>query len=97
VGRNRAEAHGRGRVRFARPGPSAIRARLVGILSARAMDDTLLGEDGENLSNVVPAELLRDAERQLERRALHMTDQDVEIIGIDQRALRRSVEEVAGV
>ena len=33
-------------------------------------------------------------ERQLERRALHVIDQDVQVVGIDQRVLGRRVEEV---
>ena len=40
------------------------------------------------------AELLVVRERQLERGALHVVEQDVQVVGIDQRVLRRRVEEV---
>ena len=36
-------------------------------------------------------------ERQLERRALHVVDEDVQVVGIDQRVLRRRIEEVRRV
>src|SRR6516165_10019270 len=76
------------------------------------MDEPLLGEDAEDLLHVVPldvadvtssggrkgpAERLRGAERQLERSALDVIDEDVQVVRIDQRALRRSVEEVRRV
>ena len=61
------------------------------------MHEAALLEDAEHLLDVVPAELLRGGERQLERRALHVIDQDVQVVRIDQRVLGRRVEEVRRV
>ena len=43
------------------------------------------------------AELFGRGERQLERRAFHMIDEDVQVVGIDQRPLWRRVKEVLRV
>jgi len=47
----------------------------------------LFGQDGEDLLDVLLTELLVDAERQLECGALHVVEQDVQVVGVDQRVL----------
>ena len=64
---------------------------------AGPMHEPLLGQDAEDFLQVVPAELLGGRERQLERRALHVIDEDVQVVGIDERVLRRGVEEIRRV
>ncbi len=61
------------------------------------MDEPLLGQQREDLLQVVPTELLARRERQLERGALDVIDQNVQIVGIDQRALGRRIEEVGRI
>ena len=43
------------------------------------------------------AELLAVADGQLERRALHVIDQNLEVVGIDVRVFRRALEEIVGM
>jgi hypothetical protein len=57
----------------------------------------LLRENCQHLLHVVAAELLLLRERQLESGALHVIDEDVQVVRIDQRALRRRVEEIGRV
>jgi hypothetical protein len=45
----------------------------------------------------VAAERLAGGERQLERRALHVVHEDVQVVGIDERVLGRGVEEIRRV
>ena len=58
--------------------------------AAAPVHEALLGEHGENLLQVVPPERLARGERQLERRALDVIDEDVQVVGIDERALGRA-------
>ena len=58
------------------------------------MDQALFSEDAKDFLNVVTAETFRRREWQLEGGAFDVIDQDVEIVRIDQRVLRRSVEKV---
>ncbi len=51
------------------------------------MDEPLLGENAQDFLHVRAPERVARIERQLERRALDVVDQDVEVVGIDQRAL----------
>ena len=67
------------------------------ICAAAPMHEALLGEHRQHLLQVVPAERFAIGERQLERRALDVIDEDVEVVGIDERALRRAVEEIRRV
>ena len=62
-----------------------------------SMHEPLLGEHAEDFLHVVPAERFVGRERQLERRALDVIDEDVQVVGIDQRPLGRGVEEVRRV
>ncbi len=70
---------------------------VVPVAGVNAMHQAALGENAEHFLHVVAAVLLRSGERQLERRALHVVDEDVQVVRIDQRMLRRRVEEVRGV
>ena len=54
-------------------------------------------EKAAQLAGVVRSELLAVAHRQLEGRALQMTQQDFEIVGIDVGVLGRTVEEILGM
>ena len=94
VRRDRPQADGVGRIRLVGPGPLAVGRGRAG---AGPMHEPLLGQDAENLLHVVPAERLRRRERQLERRALDVIDEDVQVVGIDERALGRRVEEIRRV
>jgi hypothetical protein len=51
-------------------------------------------QDAEHLLDVVAPVLLRGRERQLERGALHVLDENVQVVRIDERVLGRRVEEV---
>ena len=94
VGRDRAQADRIRRVALAGPVPLPVFRRLR---IARAVHESVLAQDVEHLLHVDDAERVGAAERQLERRALHVVDQDVQVVGIDQRVLGRGVEEVLGV
>src|SRR4051812_14409280 len=61
------------------------------------MDESLLGKNSEYRLKVVGAELLTSCERQLERRALDVIDEDVQVVRIDERALGRRIEKVRGI
>ena len=65
---------------------------VVGI--AGAVDQAVLAQDVQHLLDVDAAEGVGAAERQLEGRALHVVDQDVQVVGVDERVLGRGVEEV---
>ena len=88
VGRNRSQADRVRRIRLAGPVPLPFR-----ILAARAMHQPGLLQHAQHFLHVPPAETLVGRERQLERRALHVVDEDVQVVGIDQRVLGRGVEE----
>ena len=91
VRRDRAQAHGIGGVALARPVPLP---RLVAVGIARAVHEAVLAQNHQHLLHVDGAERVGAAERQLERRALHVIHQDVQVVGIDQRVLGRGVEEI---
>ena len=97
---NRPQADRVGRIRLVGPGPLRIRVVRPVVAAgpmARAacpVHEPLLGQDAENLLQVVPAERLGAGERQLERRALDVIDEDVQVVGIDQRPLGRAIEEI---
>ena len=59
--------------------------------------ESFLRQHREDLLHVLAAEPLVVAERQLEGGALDVIEQDVEVVGIDQRVFRRRVEEVGRV
>ena len=88
VRRDRSEADRIGGIRLARPRP----ARPV--IASAAIDDPLLGQNAEDLLQVVAAEPFIGGERQLERRAFDVIDEDVQVVRIDQRVFGRGVEEV---
>ena len=89
VGRDRAQADRVGRIRLVRPLPVCLAVRALG-----AMHQAALLQNAEHLLHVVAAVLFARRERQLEGRALHVIDEDVQVVGIDQRVLGRRVEEV---
>jgi hypothetical protein len=73
---------------FHKPGfARAAFARCVAD-TRRTENKTLFGEHGKDFLHVVAAELLIAAERQLERRALDVIDQDMEVVGVNQGVLR---------
>ena len=90
-----AQADGVGRVRLVRPVPVA--GRLLGRAGLAEVHEALLRQDAEDLLQVLPAERLAGRERQLERRALDVVDQDLQVVRIDERVLGRRVEEVRRV
>ncbi len=92
VRRNRPQADGVGRIRLVGPLPVPVAVRRP---RCGARGRSL--QHAEHFLHVVAAELLRGRERQLERRALHVVDQDVQVVGIDQRVLGRRVEEIRRV
>jgi len=53
------------------------------------MDQPLLRQDAENFLDVMATEVFVRRERQFERGALDVVDEDVQVVGIDQRPLRR--------
>ncbi len=59
--------------------------------------EPLFPEHAEDLLQLFAAEPLIVMERQLECRALHVIEQDVEVVRIDQRVLGRRVEEIRRV
>ena len=104
VGGDRSQADGVGRVRLVDPRPHRIRLGVV--------NESLLRKHAENFLDVVPfgvaqgtpsasrggaAEGFLRAEWQFERGALDVVHEDVQIVGIDQRAFRRPIEEVRRV
>ena len=88
VRRHRSQADRVGRIRLAGPVPLPFR-----ILAARAMDEPGFLQHAEHVLHVHLAVALLGRERQLERRALHVIDEDVQVVGIDERVLGRGVEE----
>ena len=87
VRRDRAQAHRVGRIGLVRPVP----------LPVGVMDESFLGEHREDLLDVLVSEPLVVAERQLERGALHVVEEDVQVVGVDERVLGRRVEEIRRV
>ena len=87
VRRDRSQADGVGRIRLVGPVP----------LPVGVVDEAFLAEHGEDLLHVLVPEALIVAERQLEGRALHVVEQDVQVVGVDERVLGRGVEEVRRV
>ena len=61
------------------------------------MHEILLGKHCEDFLQVMTTERLVARERELERRALDVIDENVQVVWIDQRALRRRIEEVRGM
>ncbi len=80
---HRSQTHRVGRIRFLRPLP----------LPVREVHEAFFAEDRQDLLHVDRAERLVGRERQFERRALHVVEQDVQIVGIDERMLGRGAEE----
>ena len=84
VGRHAAQADRVRRVALARPVEAA----------ARAVQQALLLQELQDLRQVLAAERLARVERQLEGRALHVVDQDLQVVRVDapllDRANRRS-------
>ena len=87
VGRDRSQADGVGRIGLLRPLPRAV----------DEVHEAFLGEHGEDLLHVDRAERVRRGERQLERGALHVVEQNVQVVRIDERVLGRRAEEILGI
>ena len=81
---HRTKADGVGGIRLVGPVP----------LPVGMVDESLFRQDAEDLLHVDAAELLVGGERELERGALHVVDEDVQVVGVDERVLRRAVEEI---
>ena len=93
VRRHRPETDRVGGIRLAGPGPGAlVSGGVAGVRRVLFRSDVvhqpLLGENRQHLLHVISAELLGRAERQLERRALHVVDENVQVVGIDERPFR---------
>ncbi len=88
------QADGVCRVRLARPVPVRLVARR---LRLGEMYEALLREDPEDLLHALAPEHLGRAERQLERGALDVREQDLQVVRVDQRVFGRRVEEVRRV
>ena len=78
------QGNGIGRIGIIRPVP----------LVSCAMNEAAILQEVENLGNVVAAELLVRAERQLESCALKVVDQDMNVVGIDQTHLGRLAQKI---
>ena len=61
------------------------------------MNQPALLQDAQHFLDVLLSVLLGGRERQLERGALHVVDEDVQVVGIDQRVLGRGIEEIRGI
>ena len=66
---------------------------VVGARGRLAVDEPLLSQHSEHRLRVRATKLLVLPEGQLERRALQVVEQDVEVVRIDETALGRRVEE----
>ena len=88
VGRGRPQRDLRGREVLAGPVPPPV-VRLAHV--------ALLGEEREEVVGRRLAEPLAGFEGQLERRGAHVGQQDVEVVGVQARLLRRACEEVLRV
>ena len=73
-----AQAHRVGGIALARPVPAV----------PGAVHEALLLEEVQDLLQVLAAEALSRGEGQLEGRALHVVDEDVEVVGVDAALLR---------
>ena len=94
VRRDRAQAHRIGGIALARPVPLP---GLVAVGIARAVHQAVLAQDHQHLLHVDRAERIGAAERQLERGALHVVHENVQVVGIHERVLGRGVEEIRRV
>src|SRR5215813_958944 len=63
-------------------------------LIAGTVNKAAIAQVLEDLRHIVPAESLVDSERQLERSALKVADDDVNIVGIDETHFRRLTQEI---
>ena len=61
------------------------------------MEDPLLVEVGEHTGGVLGAEAFSSLERDLERAALELVDENVKVVRVDQTRFGRSAEHVVGV
>ena len=84
---DRAEAHAVRRVGIGGPVPAV----------AGAQQDPLFLEQVQQRFEVFPAKGLPLLERELEGGALHVLDEDLEVVGIDESLFRARSEEVVGV
>ena len=87
VGGDAAQRHRVGRVALARPVPAL----------SRAVQQVLALEVAQDLAQVFLAEALVVGEGQLEGRALHVGEEDLEVVGVDAALLGGGPEEVVGV
>ncbi len=87
VGRHRTQADRVGGIRLVGPVPLAF----------RLVHEALIRQQAQDARQAVRTERFILAERQFERRALDVVEQDVQIVGVDQRPLGRCAEEVLGV
>jgi len=87
VGGHRAQADRVGGVALARPVPAV----------PRPVEQLLVLEVLQDLDEVLPAERLVAHERQLERRALDVVDEDLQVVGVHPALLDRRAEEVVRV
>src|SRR5438093_477033 len=62
--------------------------------ASRSMDEAALGQEFQDLGNVVTAKQLAGLERQLKRGALKMADQNMNVVGIDQAHLGRLAQKI---
>ena len=90
VRRDRPQADRVGRIRLVRPGP--LPSSPAG--ARRGARSPSSASTPSTSCTSCAAELLARRERQLERRALHVIDEDVQVVGIDERVLRRRIEEI---
>ena len=65
--------------------------------AVRLVEDLLLSEIGQHPRRVLAPEPLAPLERDLERAALEVLHQHVEVVGVHQPSLRRPAEHVVGV
>src|SRR5215470_18309546 len=93
VRRHGPEADRIGWIRLVRPAPSGVRTALF----SRSVHQALFRQKTEDLLDVDTTERSVARKRQLERRTLHVIDEYVQVVGIDERALGRGLEEVARV
>ena len=61
------------------------------------IDEPLLAQQSQHSLQIFLAELFARRKRQLERRALDVVEQDLQIVGVDEGVLRRSLKKVVWV
>jgi hypothetical protein len=76
---------------------SLVQFHCLALVGLGAVHEPVFGEQREDLLHVLAAEALARPERQLERGALDVIEQDVQVVGVDERVLGRGVEEVRRV